>query len=874
MDDSFDYDPLNWHEVASATEAAQRNDTPAPCGDGWEPEPDTELLHDQAKQAKLQALPLKLENIPLMLRELRRWVVWQHVADVDQKTGKVEYDKPPVNARTSKLASSTNPKTWSTFDDAVAALQDMDGIGFVLHREGADEGLVGIDLDHCRDPQTGQIDQWARNIVGKINSYTEVSPSGAGLRIFLIGNLPPTGRKKGNYENYQTGRYVTVTGHRVEGTPETIERRQEQIDAVHREVFGEPAKPANNGHAIPDACLPVDDMDIVSRATKAKSGAKFRRLWNGDRAGYSSASEADLALASYLAFWTGPDPERIERLFAQSGLFRSKWQREDYRRRTIEKALAGKSEFYDWHRTNDNGKRPPRGEVSANNKGALERIELDAAREDLATITPDAIEALRASNEPPRLFRYGAPARIERDDNGAPFVRELTRERMRHELARSIRWFRNKKVGDTVQQVDALPPKAVVEDVLATPELPLPILLRVVEAPIFAADGTLHSSPGYHPATRAFYIPGPGFNVPEIPEAPSAQQIRDAVSFIGEPIAQFPFIDDAERTHALAAMILPFVRDLIDGPTPLHLFEAPAPGTGKTLLVHATAYPILGRTIAALTEGRDEDEWRKRVFGKLRGGPCAVLLDNLRRRLDSAALASVLTAFPHWEDRILGTSEVQRVPVRCAWLATGNNPALSNEMTRRTIRIRLDAKLDRPWLRTGFKLNLNEWLKEHRSELVAAILTLVRGWFQAGRPDGEKTIGMFESWAKVIGGILAVAGVPGFLANLTEFYDEADTDGTTLRSFIAEWWSAHEQSHVTVAELFPLAGTAAIDLSGGGRGKDSEQAQKIRLGKLLHENRDRVFAVEVSGETRSLCVQRCGEIRRAALWRLKEQQSV
>jgi hypothetical protein len=125
-------------------------------------------------------------------------------------------------------------------------------------------------------------------------------------------------------------------------------------------------------------------------------------------------------------------------------------------------------------------------------------------------------------------------------------------------------------------------------------------------------------------------------------------------------------------------------------------------------------------------------------------------------------VASAITASV-WEDRLLSTSSMIRVPVRCAWVATGNNPALSHEMTRRTIRIRLDARVERPWLRAGFKHEpLGEWMREHRAALVHAALTLIQAWIAAGRPEGPSSMGMFERWARVMGISVAGSRVPGY----------------------------------------------------------------------------------------------------------------
>jgi hypothetical protein len=293
-----------------------------------------------------KALAVQAEHIPAELRARARWVVWGYVPEKDPDTGEVDWDKPPVNARTRRLASSTNPETWSTHDKALAAYRrgGLDGVGFVL--DGSDD-LVGVDLDKCRNPDTGAVEPWALDVVRAIDSYTEVSPSGRGLRLFLHGKLPPQGRKKGHYENYSRGRYVTVTGQHVEGTPLTVEHRQAQLEQVHRQVFGEPAgaSPPNDTGFRPPADL--DDVELIRRAGEARNGVEFLSLLAGAHS-FPSASEADLALCNHLAFWCGPNSEdRIDALFRQSGLFRSKWNREDYRRRTIRKALDGRTEFYE-----------------------------------------------------------------------------------------------------------------------------------------------------------------------------------------------------------------------------------------------------------------------------------------------------------------------------------------------------------------------------------------------------------------------------------------------------------------------------------------------------------------------------------------------
>jgi putative DNA primase/helicase len=184
------------------------------------------------------ALPLSPQAIPAELKALDQWLVWRYFWLPDRE----HWDKPPLQACTLRAASTTNPRTWTTFAQALDAHQrhDLDGIGFVLTE---DNGLVGVDLDHCRDADTGEIEPWALMIVKELDTYTEVSPSGTGLRLWIRGQLPPGRRKKGNVEMYSGGRYLTITGCHVRDTPHIIESRQAAIDALHARVFAKTLSP-------------------------------------------------------------------------------------------------------------------------------------------------------------------------------------------------------------------------------------------------------------------------------------------------------------------------------------------------------------------------------------------------------------------------------------------------------------------------------------------------------------------------------------------------------------------------------------------------------------------------------------------------------
>ena len=265
------------------------------------------------------------------LTALDQWVCWRR----ELRGGKPT--KVPYNARTGTKAAVGDSLTWSSHAAAVAAAGRYDGIGFVMTPE---DDIAGVDLDKCRNPETGEIDSWAQNIITRVNSYTEVSPSNTGIRIFLRGVLPPGRRRRGHSETYDRDRYLTVTGRHVDCTPETIEERRAELAAVHAAMFPHTETPP----AEEREPQPVDlvDAELLERMTRAKNGDTFLRLWDGviDEGRHS---ESDLALCGMLAFWTGRDAARIDRLFRGSRLFRPKWdeRRGDttYGAMTIKKAM-------------------------------------------------------------------------------------------------------------------------------------------------------------------------------------------------------------------------------------------------------------------------------------------------------------------------------------------------------------------------------------------------------------------------------------------------------------------------------------------------------------------------------------------------------
>ncbi|WP_137287789.1 phage NrS-1 polymerase family protein [Halorussus salinisoli] len=302
---------------------------------------------------------VEVSVLPDELHEREQWVCWKE----EQRDGKAT--KIPVTPGSGEFASSTDSETWTGFETALDYVQTgtAAGVGFVFTDN---DPIVGVDLDDCRDPETGDADDAALDIIERLDSYTEVSPSGTGYHVLVKGDLPDGRNRRGSFELYDTARFFTVTGDLVEETPTRVARRQDALAAVHHEYIqdtddnseGEPARrESTDEESATDGPTGVDvdlaDEELLEKAMNASNGAKFERLWKGNTGGYDSQSEADMALCNLLAFWTGGDQTRMDDLFRQSGLLRDKWDEvhyadgSTYGEKTIERAVGNTSAFYD-----------------------------------------------------------------------------------------------------------------------------------------------------------------------------------------------------------------------------------------------------------------------------------------------------------------------------------------------------------------------------------------------------------------------------------------------------------------------------------------------------------------------------------------------
>lgn len=401
-------------------------------------------------------------RIPAALRERSQWVCWKYITRGGKQT------KCPVNARGGGRADSTDPATWASFDEVVAACKagGYAGIGYVFTADGP---FAGIDLDGCID-DAGNIVAAAREIIDALNSYTEISPSGRGVKVFIAGRKPEgvgckskaiAGFKES--EVYDRDRFFTVTGLRVPDTPAGVEERQAALDALCIRLWPK-KRPQHLNSTVTSEGFSGDDEALIQRAGAAKNGDRFKKLWAGDTSLHADDhSGADQALCNLLAFWTGKDAARMDRLFRRSGLFREKWDEKrgehTYGQKTIDCAIADCAETFSPRRRS-----PPRPEApactDASEPGDGDDLLVPLGQKDPATgrlvlsprrTLPTAEAYAREFNQHAdgrTLHGYGGLLMEWRGNRYCQVEEEWLKQRLQPWLHKALRYVLNKQTGE------------------------------------------------------------------------------------------------------------------------------------------------------------------------------------------------------------------------------------------------------------------------------------------------------------------------------------------------------------------------------------------------------------------------------------------
>ncbi len=398
-------------------------------------------------------------------------------------------------------------------------------------------------------------------------------------------------------------------------------------------------------------------------------------------------------------------------------------------------------------------------------------------------VVDDLSAALEEANEPPRLFRReGEIVRPRTDEDGRVQVEEISHAWFDDFLSRCTRC-----VNEEYQPHD--PSQRLVERVVE--RVDLPPLRGITQVPLLRPDGTVFSDPGYDEDTCRLYHPDEEQDLDSIPAQPTTADVEEARELLLEAWWDHPFDGEASRSNMVGLALTPVVRPLLEGANvPLGIIDAPRAGSGKDLAGQIAALASTGQFPGTMSDPNTKSEWRKQITAQLVRGERFVLMSDVTGTIDNAPLRRVLTT-PTWSDRILGATRQVRLPANAVWCATGNNLRPQGDMVRRCFLIRLDTEMQRPWTRSDFRHQQPQWTQEHCGELAGALLTLARAWIAAGQPDPDTpTLGSFEEWCRVVGGILQNAGFGNFLGNqdgLTDTEFSEDDRWSLLLEAIHDW---------------------------------------------------------------------------------------
>lgn len=583
-----------------------------------------------------------------------------------------------------------------------------------------------------------------------------------------------------------------------------IPERQEAVNELLRRCFPARGRP----EPAPSPCHSPTPSDLIARASRAKNGPRFARLfagqWEGD---HGSQSEADLALCSILAFWTGKDPDQIDAFFRQSGLFRRKWDERHYGdgrtygEETIAKAVAGCTQTYRSRpQGNPDHQEPDDGLPEIRLEGgelteivdAAERALLAAAGHEIFQRGGLLVRLTRAQSESAR--------RGLRRSSGSLVIRPIEVPHLVERLTAAAHWMKFNAKTKEWSEIDC--PDRVAKTFEARGKWTLKSLAGTIEAPTLRPDGSVLATPGYDEVTGLYYDPG-DISFPAIKTTPTREDALEALQVFRDLLSGFPFVDqDPDRPGsdfavAVSAILTALVRKSIKS-APLHAFRAPKMGSGKSLLADVVGMIAAGRPCAVMSLGEDANEERKRWLSVLLEGDPVVCIDNIEKPLGGSTLCSILTQ-ETYKDRILGMSRTVTVSTAVTLLCTGNNLVFDGDLTTRVIPCDLDPGVERPEERS-FAVNLYQYVPDHRAELVVAGLTILRAYVVAGRPRQDlPTFGRFEEWSDLVRSALVWLGTADPCAGRSRI-EEQDPTRQRLGQLLIAWKEALPSRPATVAQ--------------------------------------------------------------------------
>jgi len=726
--------------------------------------------------------------VPVELRERPQWVAWKLVPNPGAKKPR----KVPIDPRTGIEANPTDPGTWGDPGTAVAAVAryGLAGIGYVFD---ANDPFSGVDLDDCRNPQTGEIAPWARTIIAALDSYTEVSPSGTGVKIWVRAKLPPNARHNAAYhggrvEMYDSGRYFTVTAEHVPTTPTTTEDRQSELATLYTNVFGKIESAPAAGAVAGEAIRQGQRTPVLSSLI-----GKLR----------SQGVPEDGILSAALALnrtFSPPHPEE-----------------------KIRKMVADMTQLY------PPPPPPPQpAEVESFLNDTRPRIRLRGDGKLLSDVATELGPRLSAV-----LYKHNGE--VVECQNG--LLHPVAAQRFRTLSERSVVFYKVHSVNKAIINVGVTLDESDARGILVAPQflerLNLIAHVNNVRLPVLRSNGNVELLPeGYDSKTATLTDAQVSYS--------EGMPFADAMAVIRDLFSEFQFSDgERSRSVAISALLGLYCKQLIQSGElrPAFTITKNAEGSGATMCAACAIVPVLGSLPTGVKSGNDE-EMRKQITTTIRCGRDVLFLDNLKGQLNSPSLEAFVSAAT-WTDRLLGGNEVVSGANVVTVVVTANGLGITPDWRRRSLFIELHLSQEHAEDKVFARPLSEPVLKAMRPQILAACWSMVKHWDEAGRPQPSRSHSAFPAWASTVGGIVEGAGFacpfdPAKIAIV------ADEDGQDMRTLVAEMIPAHPY---TSKELIDLC--RKLDIFTGLIGsKDAEMGRTERsaFGKLLARYNDRTVA--------------------------------
>lgn len=726
-----------------------------------------------------------------------RWVEWKMEGGT----------KVPFIAGTTRKANTTKPATWRTLEQCRSEQR-----GLVL----TGDGLGGVDLDGCYNPETGELTSWAADWIKRFGSYVEVSPSGTGVKVFALGapaewqthhlRAMPGKQingilgygKKPAIEVYVCDRYFTVTGDRLpDVSAEIVAAAPGVWQSLVKFLAEAPAPAADKSAMATDNGRHGALLSLYSRLRK--HGAT-----RDDAERTMRAENRTDNVALHESFAKGPVGER---------------------------ELTGVIKWVENQQADDDDKRT--------------LVELRAGRlHEQADAVEDALVAAKA----PVYTQGGVLVRsvVEQADAArgrrtlAARIAPCDRDWLLRQLSQEVRCVKYRQTQDGPQAATADVPRQLADALLSSASVKFSELAGIIETPTLRPDGSVLSQPGYDATTGLLLVNPPP--MPAIADEPTRQDAEQALQTLDELLSEFPFADEASRSVALSALVTPVVRGALSF-APLHVATAPIAGSGKSFLFDTAAAIATGKECPVLSAGANSEETEKRLHGAALSGQPLISIDNLNGVLRGDFLCQ-LTTQALVEVRRLGSTGNFRIRNCATVFANGNNIEIEGDLVRRTIRCTLNPEMENPEARE-FRGNPFRAVLADRGKFVAAALTLVRAHLVANEPSTVKPLAGFEDWSRLVREALVWLGCADPVG--TQEGLRAEDPAVVALDLVMEAWVKLVASNRDKDKAFPVTELITQnhndldrELRAATGTRDDQPLSAVRVGQFLKRHRGRV----------------------------------